>query len=345
MKQNLKNKVNTALTKYLKAKIKEYNLTGIDAILSKSIKEFILRDGKRIRPILFLVSYLGFARSKKLKSDQLKTALAFELLHDFLLIHDDIIDNSNTRRGKPTLHKIFQNTLGQSEKIGKDLSIVAGDIIFAMAVDAFLSIKASPLHKQAALKVFLKTTILTGVGEFKDVCCGFTQIDKIKAEQIHLNYKLKTAEYTFKAPLVCGCILSASPAKEIKKLAAYAQLLGQAFQIHDDFLGLFEKSKKIGKSVLSDIIESKKTLPIFLAYNNAVAAERKFIKSCLGNKNLTLVHLKKIRQIIINTGAAAATKTKIKSLFNQANRILKTSAMHKKYKQLLVAYTSNFIKI
>jgi len=345
MKQNLKNKVDAALTKYLNSKIAEYNLTDIDAILGKSIKEFILRDGKRIRPILFLVSYLGFTRNKRLKSDQLKTALAFELLHDFLLIHDDIIDNSNTRRGKPTLHKIFQSAFGQSEKIGKDLSIVAADIIFAIAVDAFLSIKANPIYKQAALKVFLKTTILTGVGEFKDVCSGFTPIGRIKAKQIHLNYKLKTAEYTFKAPLVCGCILGASPAKEIKKFTTYAQLLGQAFQIQDDLRGLFEPPKKIGKSVLSDIIESKKTLPMFLAYNKASASERKFIGACLGNKNLTITHLKKIRQIIINTGADNLTKTKIKNLLNQANRILRASTMHKKYKQLLITYTSNFIKI
>lgn len=345
MQQNLKSKINIALNKYLCGKMQEYNLNRIDTILSTSIKEFILRDGKRIRPILFLVSYLGYARNKKLKSDQLKTALAFELLHDFLLIHDDIIDNSNTRRGKPALHKVFQNRLGESEKIGKDLSIVAADIIFAMAVDAFLSIKANPKHKEAALKVFLKATVLTGAGEFKDVRCGLTGIDKIKAKQINLNYKLKTAEYTFKAPLVCGCILSASQPKEIKKLTTYAELLGQAFQIQDDLEGLFEKPKKIGKSVLSDIMESKKTLPIFLAYNKAPTADRKFIKQCLGNNNLTIAHLKKIRQIIIDTGVYNAIKTKIRSLFIQANRTLKTSVMHKKYKQLLLAYTSNVIKI
>ncbi|MFH2138609.1 MAG: polyprenyl synthetase family protein [Candidatus Omnitrophota bacterium] len=345
MKVNLNSKINSKLKSFANKKAKEYKLEQIDPMLFAGIKEFILRDGKRVRPTFFLLSYLGYSRNKRLPRDLVETSIAFELLHDFLLVHDDIIDNSDTRRGKPTLHRIFQRGLNESEKIGQDLSIVAGDIIYAMAIDAFLSFNAPLKVTKVVLKSFLKSTILTGAGEFIDIKNGLISINKIKEKQIRLNYLLKTAEYTFMSPLFCGCMFAGEKFSEAKKIEKYGQYLGEAFQIQDDLIGIFEKSKVIGKSVLSDIMEAKKTLPIFWAYQNSSKLEKKFIETCLGNKNLCYADLQKIRKIIKETGAYAATKQEIQKLLTKAEQVLERTSMSRSYKQLFRKYVKSYIKL
>ncbi|MFH1062434.1 MAG: polyprenyl synthetase family protein [Candidatus Omnitrophota bacterium] len=344
MKQNLKHSINQQLQTFIQARLKNYNLARINNILDKSIKEFILRDGKRVRPIFFLLAYSGYAKKKTLTADIIQTSLAFELLHDFLLVHDDIIDNADTRRGKPTMHRMLQKSLKQSEKIGKDLSIIVGDIIYALALEAFVCIKAVPKNKDAALRIFLKSTILTGAGEFIDILNGLSLITKVGLKHIRMNYLLKTAEYTFKSPLACGCILAGAPESEVKKVLQLGEFLGEGFQINDDLIGIFAESKKIGKSVLSDIIEAKKTLPIFLAYKKASPSDKTFINKCLGNKSLKYSDLQKIRQIIIATGAYAQTKTAINKLLKKSEQLIADLKMRKSQKQLFTNYILSFIK-
>ncbi|MFH1459219.1 MAG: polyprenyl synthetase family protein [Candidatus Omnitrophota bacterium] len=343
--KNLKKRVNQELFLFTQKKIYDYKISQTDPLLSAWISEFIMRDGKRVRPILFILSYLAFSKKAVLNKNILKISLAFELLHDFLLIHDDIIDNSSTRRGKPTLHKVIQRLLKQTAETGKNLGIIAGDIIYAMAIDAFLNSKSNHYYQQRGLHEFLTATALTGIGEYKDVTNGLTPIKKIKLKDIHLNYLLKTAEYTFKAPLVCGAIFAGAKKTQIEKISRYGKLLGEAFQIHDDLIGIFGQSKKIGKSVLSDIREAKKTLPLFLAYQTAIPLEKKFIENCLGNQNLKIADLEKIRKIIINTKAKSKTDKKIQQLLNSAQIILQSLNLNQKFKQLFSSFIISFMKI
>ncbi|RKY34421.1 MAG: hypothetical protein DRP78_06585 [Candidatus Omnitrophota bacterium] len=343
MNSSLKTKINHRLKEYVTCRIKIYKLNDINKFLSKAIEEFILRNGKRIRPILFLLAYSGYG-GKRLNKQIIETSLAFELLHDFLLIHDDIIDNSATRRGKPTIHKIFAANLKKNEEMGKSIAIVSADIIFSLAIEAFLSINTTQKNKETALKIFLQSVTLTGAGEIKDVLNSLIKIKEISLEEIRLNYQLKTAEYTFKSPLACGCILAGANKKQAELMSDYGGFLGEAFQIYDDLIGLFGNSKKIGKSVLSDLIEAKKTLPIFLTYQKANISERKFINFCLGNKNLNFSDLQKIRKIIIKTEALAQTNNTIKQLMLQADNLLKSSKMSEKYKKIISSYANSYIK-
>ena len=345
MKMLLKKQINKELNIFVNKQLQQFKIDKTDSLLSEGIKNFVLRDGKRIRPIFFILSYRGYSPGKKLSKALIQTSLAFELLHDFLLIHDDIIDNSLTRRGKPTLHKFFQKAIKQNEKTGQDLSIVTGDIVYAMAINAFLSIKPTTKNIIPGLQEFLKATILTGTGEFIDIRNGLTSIKNITLHQIRTNYLLKTAEYTFMSPLYCGCVLAGKPINEAKKIAFYGQCLGEAFQSQDDIIGMFAKSKTIGKSVLSDIIESKKTLPIYLAYNKAPLKDRRFIEKSLGNIKLKYSDLQRIRRIIIDTGAYNQSKQEILKLLKKADRIIKTTTMSKEIKTILTQKATAFIKI
>ena len=344
MKTNLKNSINLQLRAFIQTRLKDYKLSRINNGLDKSIKEFVYRDGKRVRPIFFLLAYSGYAKKKQLSNDIIKTSLAFELLHDFLLVHDDIIDNANTRRSKPTMHRMLEKSLKQPEKIGKDLSIIVGDIIYALALEAFLCIKAPQKQKEAAMQIFLRSTVLTGAGEFIDVLNGLNPINKVSLKHIRMNYLLKTAEYTFKSPLACGSILAGAPQSEVQKLFQLGEYLGEGFQINDDLIGIFSESKKIGKSVLSDIIEAKKTLPIFLAYKKASLTDKTFINKSLGNKKLNNSDLQKIKKIIIDTGAYNKTKLAINNLIKKSETLIDSLKMHNNQKQLFKQYILSFIK-
>ncbi|MDP2044470.1 MAG: polyprenyl synthetase family protein, partial [Candidatus Omnitrophota bacterium] len=150
----IKSKIEKELRAYANSLDKTYRLSSLSPLLLKSIKEFILRDGKRVRPVLFCIGYLGYA--KKVTTPGLyRSALALELLHDFMLVHDDIIDKSSTRRGKPSMHALLNQHLKKYKNIkfsGADLTIVIGDVIYALALDAFCAVKENPVRKERALR-------------------------------------------------------------------------------------------------------------------------------------------------------------------------------------------------
>ena len=337
MKNNALRVIEAALAAYVKQRLPKYGLACVHPLLERTIAEFILRPGKRIRPVLFSLSYRGHAPRATLSPDAVRASLAFELLHDFLLVHDDIIDNSSQRRGRPTMHIVFQKALRTSAKTGQDLALVAADIIYALSVDALLDIRAPALRKEQALRLFLQAAITTGAGEYKDVVNGFVPLSRISLADIRQNYLCKTAAYTFSAPLACGCVLSGGSANETKRMQRFGMLLGEAFQIQDDMIGIFGRSSQIGKSILSDIAEAKKTLPLFYTYERACSADRSFLDSRLGRPDIRYGDLQKIRRIMKNTGAVQRTQALMHDLIAQATALLNAASLSSPAQQELQA--------
>jgi len=263
------NKIEKELPSFIDRLGTRYAIKKISPVLFKSIKEFILRPGKRIRPALLVISYLGFA--KKCAPGLYTTAISLELLHDFMLVHDDIVDKSDTRRGRPSMHKAFDRHLAKYKGLkfnGQDLAVVAGDVMYAAAIYAFLSIKEDWRYKELALKKFIEAAMYTGSGEFIELLNGTQSLDDTTKQDIYRIYDFKTAYYTFATPLAAGAILAGAHLKQSELLFRYGVYLGRAFQIKDDILGLFGYEKKIGKPNLTDLKESKKTLLVWYAYHN-----------------------------------------------------------------------------
>lgn len=344
MFDEIKNKINKEL-KILSGGIgRIYSLDKISPLLSRNIKEYILRGGKRARPILFIIGYLGFA--KKPASGLFKSALSIELLHDFMLIHDDIIDKSDTRRGKASMHKMFNTHLEKFKNIkfnGQDLSIVAGDVLYAIAIDTFLSIKENPLRKEKALKKFIEAAIYTGSGEFIELLYGAKNTDKITKKDIYKIYNYKTAHYTFACPLSIGAILAGASQRQIDLICEYGSYLGKAFQIKDDIIGMFSEESKTGKSPLVDLQESKKTILVWYAYKHSNPKNKKIIKNILSKEKIIMPDLCKTREIIINSGALKFAEAEIISLTNKALAMIKSSRMKKIYKDSLYNYLKNIL--
>jgi geranylgeranyl diphosphate synthase, type I len=340
----IKIKIEKELSSYVQSINRLYSLNKLSPILFKSIKEFICRDGKRIRPILFCIGYLGF--SKKSPVGLYRSALSLELLHDFMLVHDDIIDKSNTRRGKPAMHTLLKNHLSKNKKAkfsGEDLAIVVGDVMYAMALDAFLAIKEALPRKEAALKKLIHAALYTGSGEFIELLLGIKPIEKVTQKDIYKIYDCKTANYTFASPLAIGATLAGAKPNQIKKLYAYGMLLGRAFQIKDDIIGTFGTVKEIGKSNLTDIKEAKRTLLVWYAFNHVSKKDKPLIKKIMANKVTKDAQLLKMRSIITDTGALAYAQKQIEYLYTQALDQIKNLNMDQKYSQALNNFSQKIL--
>src|SRR5271154_4102254 len=187
------------------------------------ITEFVGRRGKRIRPLLLLASYRIFGGTRPFEDPSLlRAALSLELLHSFILVHDDVIDQSERRRRLPTFHKVVEERLGKIADAARGGGKVAGGgggIIFAMAVDTLRSTDFPPAQRDAALGHFLRYITDTGAGEIYDILLGTRDIARVKEADIARMYTLKTTRYTFEAPLVLGALLAGANEDMLRELA------------------------------------------------------------------------------------------------------------------------------
>ncbi len=343
MLHKIKNTLNQELKIFLKDIDKTCGLKKISPILSNNIKEFLLRPGKRIRPLLLIVGFKAFSKSNP--SGLYRSALSLELLHDFMLVHDDIIDRSDKRRGKPSMHKALDNYLKRYKSpktTGSDLAIVVGDVMYALAIHAFLSVKVDFSLKERALKKFIEAAIFTGSGEFIELLYGTQNLEKIKKEKIYKIYDLKTAIYTFAAPLATGAILAGANKSEINKVFKIGLNLGRAFQIKDDIIGMFTEQKQSGKSSLTDLQEAKKTLLIWHAYNIS-SKNKQIIKKILNKNKVKKSDLLQMRKLLIQSGSLAYAKREIVKLNTKVETFLNKSRMDKRYKKILKDLTNKIL--
>ncbi len=342
----IKKRIEAELKRYVHSAERLYSLKKISPLLYRGIKDFTSREGKRVRPILFTVGYLGF--SEKTAPGLYKSALSIELMHDFMLVHDDIIDKSAIRRGKPSMHALLDSYLGKRKNIkfnGEDLAIVVGDVIYAMSLHAFLSIKEDPKRKEKALGKLIEAAVFTGSGEFIELLLGLKGIDRITESDIYKIYDYKTANYTFASPLAIGAILGGATDTETGKLSRYGLLAGRAFQIKDDILGLFSEEKEIGKSNLTDLQEAKLTLLMRQAFHRSGKIGKSVIKGILSKKEITIADLLAIRKIAEGSGALDYAKTEVYRYAKEAKRILISSRMREPYKSSLIRYSEEILKL
>ncbi|MFH1354821.1 MAG: polyprenyl synthetase family protein [Candidatus Omnitrophota bacterium] len=342
----IKKRIDSELHRFILDLDSLYSLNKISPLLFKSIKEFILRKGKRIRPSMLIIGYLGFA--PRIAPNLYRTAISLELLHDFMLVHDDIIDKSATRRGKPSMHEMFNKYLkgkNNHKFSGEDLAIVTGDVMYAMAVHAFLSVKENLYRKELALKKFSEAAFYTGGGEFLELLCGLKSIEKMSKEEIYKIYDLKTATYTFASPLSIGAILAGASKKQVDIIFNYGLYLGRAFQIKDDIIGMFETEKMIGKSTLTDLQEAKKTLLVWYAYHHSDNRNQKIIKRIFVKNTVTSGDLNKIRNIIITSKALDYVRDEINLLRGKAEKLINSSLIKHQYKNTLSTYSDKILDL
>lgn len=281
--------------------------------LVKTFKD-ACEGGKRIRALLVLLGY-RLAGNKELTSEIYKAAASYEIFQTGILIHDDIIDDSDLRRGKPTVHK----ALG-GDGLAINNAICLGDfgIFLSQKVLSKLDINSDRVIK--ALKIYNKTLMNTIIGELLDVNSPYSK--HVSEERVIMIAYYKTAWYTIIGPLLLGAILGGANDKLIENIEKFGEHLGVAFQMKDDILGIFGSEEKVGKSVTSDICEKKLTLLYLYVLEEGSMEQLEIFNTYYGKKDVTEKECNFIKEIMEDTGSVDRVDKLLKDESKQAKDMI-----------------------
>ena len=300
-------------------------------ILEDCTLSYIRGGGKKLRPAVLLLSCAAVG-GDKLKA--LPAAAAVELFHTWTLVHDDIIDNDDLRRGVETVHKTAERhaleKLGLkgavAAKYGTDTAILTGDIQHGWSI-SMLSDKLVKNGVKPEIALYLITFLQIDVlrtlveGEVLDVDFGlFHSINDLNEDQI-LDMLWRKTGILYEFCAVAGAMIGKNSVEyddEVNALKEFCSLCGTAFQVRDDILGLVGKSAELGKPVGSDIREGKKTLLVLEALRNANESQREIIFKGLGNAKATEAEINNTTQTIIDLGGVEKAHQVARNFVNRA---------------------------
>jgi len=291
--KEIKVKVEVELEKYFDEKI-----ASAPDVASKEVFEFLkdytLRGGKRIRTGMLVYGYGCF---KEINGEVIKAAMAMELMQSYLLIHDDIMDKDGLRRGKDSMHVMYEKKYDVEGKkhFGLSMAICAGDLASNLSNEILVNVNFD--NSKEVIGVLNKILEMVVYGQMLDIIYEKKNPDELTEEDILNVYRLKSATYTVEGPLHMGGLLAGEDEEKLKPLLDYGVILGKAFQIRDDINGVFGNEDKTGKPNDSDLKEGKRTLLIIKTLKECNEEEKNFILNKLG-KEVSIEDVEKLRELI-----------------------------------------------
>ena len=317
-------------TKIISSHIKNFNENLIKdktgyLLQNLKILQNLNSDGKLIRGFLIAFGY------KMLKNDIVKSlslAVAYELFQTAILIHDDVIDNDNLRRGKETVHfsnykKYKEFNEKDAKKTGENIAICIGDYGFFKINQILIDNYSKEESFVDLLKYYNDIVLKTVEGELIDVVLSFEgkymPHDSDLESNIFLIYKLKTAYYTIIGPLCLGLILAGVEPEKLEDIKRFGEKIGIGFQIQDDILGIFSD---MGKVIGSDIKEFKQTILYAFTVKKEKFAEE--LMKYYGQETLTEVEIEETRRIFKESGAYDYAVNMMNKYYDEGIEIIKT---------------------
>jgi geranylgeranyl diphosphate synthase, type I len=299
------------------------------APLGQAAEAFVLDGGKRLRPQF---CYWGYRATGAADSeDIIRAAAALELLQACALVHDDVIDGSDTRRGQPAVHRRFAGLHrmsgwhGDPERFGQAAAILLGDLALIWADSALMQSGFDPATLQRAAPVWDAMRMEVMCGQYLDVveqARGGGSVDRaLRVAQF------KSAKYTIERPLHLGAALGHGSPELTAAFTSYGLPLGEAFQLRDDVLGVYGDPDLTGKPAGDDLREGKRTVLVAYAFDAATPAQADQLRARLGDPQLDADGVTVLREIITTTGAATQVEELIASRTAQALDALDAVAM------------------
>ena len=291
------------------------------------IKYVLSMGGKRIRPVLMLLSYNLF---KENPESILMNAVALETYHNYTLLHDDLMDNADVRRGKPTVHKKWDD----------NTAILSGDSMLVMAYQRMMA--ECPADKLSdVLALFTETALEIGEGQQFDM--EFENRLDVKEDEYIEMIRLKTS-VLLACALKMGAILAGASKADQDNLYKFGEQIGLAFQLQDDYLDVYGDEKVFGKAIGGDITSNKKTYMLINAFVNADEAQRAELTKWVEAKTFDRKEkVAAVTRLYNEIGIDKLAQQKIASYFDSAKKYLDAVSVAEERKSELRTYADKML--
>ncbi len=313
-----------------KTEFESYLQANLPKVVPENLYEpyrYILNlDGKRIRPVLMMAAHSAF---KPVTDELMTSALAVELFHNFSLMHDDIMDQSDTRRGFPTVHK----------KYGENSAILSGDAMLILSYQLLEKLENTN-HFHQVFKLYNKTAIQICIGQQFDM--NFEQDVLVTEMEYLMMIEHKTAVLLATSMKMGAIIADASP-EDCHAFYEFGLNTGMAFQIQDDLLDSFGDEKVTGKKQGGDICNNKKTLLLIYAMQNAHKTQKEIVFNWLQTKDLNTTKIEDIIQIYIDSGAKEYTTRKRDFYHEKAIATIEKTSISREHKDILITFANKAV--
>lgn len=286
--------------------------------LVDEVGRLVSGGGKRLRPALLILAHEACGGGDD--GLALRMGLAIELLHTYLLIHDDIMDQALTRRAHATTHAAFadrhrvQGRRGDPAHFGRSVAILAGDLAHTWAVE--LS-RQAPEAVTRAFDAMCEEVI---GGQYLEMLLPHRQ--EPEEPELLRALRLKSGRYSVERPVELGALLAGATPRVVAGLRSWGEAAGEAFQLQDDVLGTFGDADAVGKPVASDLAEGKFTFLVFHALAGAAPEDREWLRGALGREDFDQGDLERARSVIRGSGGLAAVEEMIRERLDRGRRAL-----------------------
>jgi len=329
-REDLRQRVQKALEAFLARQRPRLDAIGEElGPLTDALEAFLLDGGKRLRPAF---TYWGWRGAGGADSDAIvSAAAALEWLQACALIHDDVMDDSDTRRGRPAVHRRFatlhrgENWRGDPGWFGISAAILLGDLCLIWGDEMLATSGVDPAALLRAQPVYDEMRAELMAGQYLDLLEQALGGQSVQRAMKVARYK--SAKYTIERPLHLGAALAGAPPEVAATYTAYGLPLGEAFQLRDDVLGVFGNPGFTGKPAGDDLREGKRTVLIAATLERASDAQASLVRRHLGDPHLSDEGVQDLRTVIADTGALAETERLIEDLTDRALAALRTDAL------------------
>lgn len=315
------------LTDFLAARDSEITQQGAE------VREWLehlwrfLQRGKFLRPRF---AYLGWLARAEGSTAALRAAASFELLHAFALIQDDVMDESRVRRGQPTVHRALSASHAdpapsRRQRFGESAATLLADLCLVWAGQMLHTCGLPTAAVGRAYPYYDSMRQELAVGQYLDLRSTY-RTDPSAADAFQIA-RMKSARYTVTGPLVVGASLAGAEPAVRRGLGYYGDAIGEAFQMRDDLLGLFGDPAVTGKPADGDLGRGTVTTAVTMAFERADPTQRQALRRLLDEPSTDSEHVARLRELVLDTGAAAALDAKISERVEIGTRTLHTIAM------------------
>ena len=330
----LRDQVDEALRRFLTGAAEPLTAVTDDlAPVVDALVDFVLDGGKRLRPAFCYWGYRaagGLVDSRESEQAIVTAAASLELLQACALVHDDVIDASDTRRGAPSLHRRLatwhrgQRWRGDDEGFGTAAAILLGDLALVWADEMLSTSGVDAAALRRALDVWNAMRVEVMCGQYLDAVEQARGGGSVERALRVARYK--SAKYTVERPLQLGALVAGAGEDVVGALSDYGLPLGEAFQLRDDLLGVFGDPAETGKPAGDDLREGKRTVLIAFALEGATDAQRATLDR-LGNPSLDADDVDAIREVLVATGAVTSVERLITERVDRARAALAFPAL------------------